>query len=116
MPVLLELIRLLLDVAGIEAPGSWASDMQPTREQPQRPHHNRVIREEGAPLMPTTIEQRLADVELQLAELKAEIKTLVPRPNWISAICGSFKDDPDFDEVLRLGKELREADRPKEGD
>jgi hypothetical protein len=45
-----------------------------------------------------------------------DIKTLIPRPNWISAISGTFKDDPEFDEVLRLGKEFREADQPKETD
>ena len=66
--------------------------------------------------MSKTIEQRLENVERELAKLKGEIKTLVPRPNWISAICGTFKDDPEFDEVLRLGKELREADLPEEAE
>jgi hypothetical protein len=66
--------------------------------------------------MSKTIEERLARVEREIAELKGEIKTLIPRKHWISAICGSFKDDPEFDEVLRLGRELREAERPKEGD
>jgi hypothetical protein len=66
--------------------------------------------------MSKTLEQRLETVEKELAELKGEIKTLIPRPNWISAICGTFKDDPEFDEVLRLGKEIREADRPDESD
>ena len=66
--------------------------------------------------MSKTIEQRLEHVERELTELKGEIKTLIPRPNWISAISGTFKDDPEFDEVLRLGKELREADRPVESD
>jgi hypothetical protein len=66
--------------------------------------------------MSKTIEERLASVESEIAELRDEIRTLSPRPNWISAVCGSFKDDPEFDEVLRLGKELREADRPKESD
>ncbi len=62
--------------------------------------------------MPKTIEERHENVERELAELK----TLIARPNWISAISGTFKDDPEFDEVLRLGKELRQADRPEESD
>ena len=64
--------------------------------------------------MSKTIEQRVENLERELAELKGEIKTLIPLPNWISAICGTFKDDPEFDEVLRLGKEIRKADQPKE--
>ncbi len=64
--------------------------------------------------MSKAIEQRLETVERELAELKGEIKTLVPRPNWISVISGTFKDHPEFDEVLRLGKELRQADRQNE--
>jgi hypothetical protein len=75
-----------------------------------------VIREPGARAMSKTIEQRLENVERELAELKGEIKTLIPRPNWISAITGTFKDDPEFDEVLQLGKMLREADQAKETD
>jgi len=29
-------------------------------------------------------------------------------------VAGSFKDDPEFDEVLHLGHEIRAADRPAE--
>jgi len=66
--------------------------------------------------MSKTIEQRLETVERDLAALKGEVKTRKPDPNWISAICGTFEGDPDFDEVLRLGRELREADQPTESD
>lgn len=34
-----------------------------------------------------------------------------PSGNWIDAISGTFKDDPEFDEILRLGKEIRNADQ-----
>jgi hypothetical protein len=66
--------------------------------------------------MSTTIEQRLENVESELAALKGEMKTLKPDPNWISSLCGTFKDDPEFDEVLRLGKEFRDAERPMESE
>ncbi len=64
--------------------------------------------------MPKTIVQRLENVEKELAELKGEIRALIPRPDWISAIAGTFKDDLEFEEVLRLGREFRDSDRPRE--
>ena len=62
--------------------------------------------------MSMTIEQRLENVERELATLKGVVKTLKPGPNWISSMCGTFKDDPEFDEILRLGKQLRDAEEP----
>jgi hypothetical protein len=64
--------------------------------------------------MSMTIEQRLETVERELATLKGGVKTLKPGPNWISSMCGTFKDDPEFDEILRLGKQLRDAEEPPE--
>jgi hypothetical protein len=32
--------------------------------------------------------------------------------DWIERISGSFKDDPGFEEMVRLGREFRQADRP----
>ena len=61
-----------------------------------------------------SIEQRLAQVEKELAELKSDVRSLRPSRNWIDAISGTFKDDPEFDEVLRLGKEIRNADKAAE--
>jgi len=63
--------------------------------------------------MSETIEARLTRVERELAILKSK----APRNkyNWIAEISGSFKDDPDFDEIVRLGKEMRDAELP-EGD
>ena len=66
--------------------------------------------------MSKTIEKRLENVDRELAALKGEVKSLKPNPNWISSISGTFKDDPEFDEVLRLGKELRDAEQPVESD
>jgi hypothetical protein len=66
--------------------------------------------------MSKTIEKRLEDVERELAALRGVVKSLKPDSNWISSISGTFKDDPEFDEVLRLGKELRDAEPPVESD
>ena len=58
--------------------------------------------------MSETIETRLAKVERELAILKAKAKT--DKTNWIDSVTGSFKNDPEFDEIIRLGKELRDAE------
>jgi hypothetical protein len=63
-----------------------------------------------------TIEKRLDNVERELAALKGMLESLKPGPNWISSMSGTFKDDPEFDEVLRLGKEFRDAEQPVESD
>jgi hypothetical protein len=60
-----------------------------------------------------SVEERLAAVELELAELKRRMPPAGSQQNWIEKITGSFKDDPEFDEILRLGREIRRADRPK---
>lgn len=62
----------------------------------------------------STVEERLARVEQELAELKSRVRSRgVSRNNWIDAISGSFKDDAEFAEIVRLGKEIRDADRPQ---
>jgi len=53
----------------------------------------------------------LPQIDKELAELRTRVKTLEPKGNCIDAITGSFKDDPDFAEILRLGKQIRDADR-----
>ena len=60
----------------------------------------------------STIEQRLAQVEKELAELKQQVQGRNAKTNWIDSITGSFQDDPEFDEMLRLGKEIRDTDKP----
>ena len=63
--------------------------------------------------MAETIEVRLAKVERELAILKARTGENSTKANWIEKITGSFKDDPDFDEIVRLGKEMRDAELPE---
>ena len=61
--------------------------------------------------MSDTIETRLARVERELAILRS--KSTRDKSNWLSEISGSFKDDPHFDEIVRLGKEMRDAEQPE---
>ncbi len=65
----------------------------------------------GFTAMPT-LEERLSGVEKELALLRSQVEHLCAKENWIDQITGSFRDDPEFEEVLRLGREIRQADRP----
>lgn len=62
-----------------------------------------------------TIEERLTAVEAELQQIKREKEQskeqekLIP---WWEQIRGQFKDDPDYLEAMRLGREYRESLRP----
>jgi hypothetical protein len=60
----------------------------------------------------TTIDHRLATVEKEVAILKQRVE---PQPGakdqpWYLKHAGRFADDPEFEEIVRLGREIREAD------
>ena len=57
-----------------------------------------------------SLDDRLKKVEAELAQVKAA--TAVHDDDWIAKITGSFKDDPVFDEIVRLGAELRNNEPP----
>ena len=60
--------------------------------------------------MSTTIEDRLAKVERELEQLKTVVSRSSAKSGWLSRLTGSHKDDPIFDEIVRLGKEIRDAE------
>jgi hypothetical protein len=53
------------------------------------------------------MEQRLAAVEQQVAELRRRAER--PAANWIEEIAGTFENDPVFEEVLRYAREYRQS-------
>lgn len=60
-----------------------------------------------------SVEERLATLETEVAGLKKRLETqkaptAVP---WWEQIRGTFKDDPLFDEAMRLGREWRESQK-----
>lgn len=61
--------------------------------------------------MAKSLEERIAKVEKEIEQLKVQTNGSKDKSNWISDITGSFKDDDEFDEILRLGREERQADR-----
>lgn len=56
------------------------------------------------------IEERLRRVEAELAELK-QSKQREDAVPWYRKIAGQFDNDPVFDEIVRLGKEIRDSER-----
>jgi hypothetical protein len=57
------------------------------------------------------LEERVAALEMEVERLKAQVgKT--PKRGW-RAIVGTFANDPIYEEAMRLGKQWRDADRPK---
>lgn len=66
-----------------------------------------------------SIEERLAKVEKELEAIKrerSESRDLAAKKSgWISKITGTFENDPEFDEILRLGREERASDILNDG-
>jgi hypothetical protein len=57
-------------------------------------------------------ETRIATLEREMAALRRRLGVPSSMQEWLRRISGRFKDDPDFDEMVRLGREIREADQP----
>lgn len=53
------------------------------------------------------LEQRVIELERQLAALQREAKPLRPLP-CVQDTFGMFANDPDFDEIVQLGREYRQ--------
>ena len=56
------------------------------------------------------LEARAKQLEAEVRDLKARLQT-EPESPWYRQILGTFADDPVFDEIVRLGGELRAAER-----
>ncbi len=60
------------------------------------------------------LEERLQKLEIQVRELQKATGQVMPAP-WHRQAFGQFKDDPVFDQIVRLGKELRDQEQaPKQ--
>jgi tRNA(fMet)-specific endonuclease VapC len=59
-----------------------------------------------------SVADRLAAIEKELADLKASLSQRVRQP-WYRQIVGSFAGDPDFAEIIRLGRRIRRGQGKK---
>lgn len=55
-----------------------------------------------------TIEERIALLEQKVTLILSKMEPLPQKPGWITRITGSFADNPEFDEITRLGLEFRQ--------
>jgi len=53
------------------------------------------------------LEEKVNDLERQVAQLRAENKSLRPMKHMADTF-GMFADDPEFDEIVRLGRQFRD--------
>ncbi len=58
-----------------------------------------------------TLEERVERLERQLATISSRLSENSHKP-WWEKIAGVFENDPDFEEILALGREIREQDSP----
>lgn len=61
-----------------------------------------------------SLEERVKALEAEVAELKRRVRPRESLPEWLERISGRMAGYPEFDEVIRLGREIRRADRPEE--
>ena len=68
------------------------------------------------------LELRVKALEAEAAELRKtkadksvgdEALTAGRRNSWVERVAGSFSDDPDFDEIVCMGAEIRRNMRPE---
>lgn len=56
------------------------------------------------------LEIRVATLETELAQMKQMLSgSLQKKAPWWLKVAGSFEDDPNFDEAVRLGQEWRKT-------
>jgi hypothetical protein len=61
-----------------------------------------------------TVEERLASLESEVAEIKSLLPGRGEALPWWKQIVGIYKDDPEFEEADRLGREWRQSFKPKD--
>jgi hypothetical protein len=60
--------------------------------------------------MSTDLEQRVNALEHEMADVKQRLANKDVTKDWRRSV-GISKDDPGFDEMIRMGREIRQQDR-----
>jgi hypothetical protein len=61
-------------------------------------------------VMSQTLEMRVKNLEEKVAALASDQPASFQKKDWRRSI-GIFKDDPDFEEAVRLGREFRQRQK-----
>jgi hypothetical protein len=59
------------------------------------------------------LEQRVANLEAEVATLKRTLDKLDRATPWWEQIAGTFENDPIYEKAMQLGREYRQSLRPK---
>ncbi|MDZ7963837.1 MAG: hypothetical protein RM368_02510 [Nostoc sp. DedSLP03] len=62
--------------------------------------------------MPEQLEERVANLEAEVALLKNKVESNSSSIPWWEQIAGTFADNSAYDEAMRLGREYRDSLRP----
>jgi hypothetical protein len=60
----------------------------------------------------TSLEQRMAELEQELAALRKKVEDLAGTKPWWERIAGTFEHDAVYEQAMRLGREYRRPQRP----
>lgn len=63
---------------------------------------------------PSKLEDRVASLEEEVARLKMRLNDPKSNGSWVDEVSGAFEGDEGFREILRLGKELRDAEQAED--
>ncbi|WP_417731447.1 hypothetical protein [Rosistilla oblonga] len=58
-------------------------------------------------------ESHASQLDKEPSQTKAPVEGATDEPNWIVKTAGAFRGDPVFAEVVKLGKEIRNAEQPE---
>jgi hypothetical protein len=59
----------------------------------------------------STVEERLSALESEVRAVKQQLASMRKPRAWLDEVTGSMDEWPEFEEVLRLGREFRESAR-----
>lgn len=54
-----------------------------------------------------SLEERMNALEEKVSQIVEKMEGRPFKPGWMNRVIGSFADCPEFDEVIRLGREFR---------
>jgi hypothetical protein len=58
------------------------------------------------------VRKRLAKLERQVAAIRNELEELTVSQPWWERIAGTFRNDPVYEQAMKLGRKYRRAQRP----
>jgi hypothetical protein len=61
----------------------------------------------------TTLAERVAALEAEVARLKSKIEAVDSPKPWWEQIAGTFQNDPIYDQAMWLGRQYRQSLQPK---